>query len=537
MSERFRLRLLLCVISIGFLCTFINIISINDNTKIKQVSTNYGKYTVSTEYEYGTIYDCNMKRLNNLTTKYMAAVNPAPDALTEVMPHAVDKQSFLKNMQNNVPFLCEVDTPDIFNDNVTVFETIVRTDKAQLAPNIVGYLSYGTGVCGIEKAFDDVLRRNKTRNTVTYNVNAVGDVLNGTKISKKNPSTVISGVVTTLDSDIQKICEESAKSIDKGAVLVMDVSTGEIKACVSKPTFDVTNVSASLDSTDSPFINRAFSAYNVGSIFKLVTAGTALESGISPEYTYTCTGKINVDEVEFNCHKFGGHGELDMCSAITESCNTYFIALSEYIDSRKFLDTAKKIGFGKESILCDGIVSSSGTIQTLEDLKMPAEKANMSFGQGKLTATPLQITLLTATIANNGLTPVPQLISGEVDANNNFVSYSEFSVSRSISADTAKTLKKFMVETVNSPKSLAKPFLVEAGGKTSTAQTGRFDKDGTEYVTCWFTGFFPVDKPKYAVTVLVEDGITGNISCGSVFKSIADKVYAYKNNNYNGKMY
>lgn len=537
MSERSKLKAVLFVIVIGFICSSSNILFISNNPKVKQVSANYGRYTVSTEYEYGTIYDCNMKKLNNKTTKYMAAVKPSSDAMVEVMPHAVDKQAFLKCMHGNTPFICEVDTLNIFNENVTVFETTSRTDKTQLAPHIVGYLSDGIGICGIEKAFDDVLRENKTRSTVTYNVNAMGDVLAGTKISKKNSDTVTAGIVTTIDSDIQKICEESAKNINKGAVLVMDISTGEIKACVSKPTFDVTNVSASLDSADSPLVNRAFSAYNVGSIFKLVTAGAALESGISPEYTYTCTGKIDVGDVEFHCHKWGGHGEIDMCTAMTVSCNTYFIALSQFIENRKFLDTAHSIGFGRESVLCNGIVSSAGTIQTEKDLEIPAEKANMAFGQGKLTATPLQITLLTATIANNGLTPVPQLISGEIDSEKFFTPYAELSASRSFSAETAKALKSFMIETVNSPTSMSKPLTVTAGGKTSTAQTGRYNENEKEYVTCWFTGFFPTEKPKYAVTILIENGYTGNASCGPVFKTIADEVYAAKNNNLNAKMY
>ena len=82
-----------------------------------------------------------------------------------------------------------------------------------------------------------------------------------------------------------------------------------------------------------------------------------------------------------------------------------------------------------------------------------------------------------------------------------------------------------MLDTVYKETSIAVPENVTAGGKTSTAQTGRFDETGAELLNCWFTGFFPADCPKYAVTVLVEDGYTGNATAGPIFKEIADKIF------------
>ena len=112
-------------------------------------------------------------------------------------------------------------------------------------------------------------------------------------------------VVLTLDKEIQSIAQSAAKRwIDKGAVVVMDVRSGDLLAVVSLPDFDPNNLSKSMAQKDSPFFNRAFHGeYNVGSTFKLVTASTALEQGISRFRTFDCTGAVEVEDVTFHCHK------------------------------------------------------------------------------------------------------------------------------------------------------------------------------------------------------------------------------------------
>ncbi len=515
---------IIIIISCCFAVVCFKMSGIMADNNITQAVANSGKYTLYTDYEYPAIYDCNFKKLNNTQKKYYAVVMPEANSVMSVLPYAVDKKSLLNRLENKMPFLCEVNTEGLNNPELIVFSSTVRTNDSMLAPHIVGYCSDGIGICGVERAFGEYISSIKTRNKITYNVDAVGGILDGTTYKLEKSSEIKAGVVTTIDSDIQQICETAAKGINRGAVLVMDVNTGEIKACVSKPDFNPSNVSIYLDDADSPMINRAFSAYNVGSIFKLVIAASALESGISPEYTYTCTGKISIKDVEFSCHKWDGHQEIDMCTAMAESCNTYFINLSTFISNDKILEISKSFGFGNNSLLCSGMISQAGNVQNMSELQIPAEKANMSFGQGKLTATPLQVTLLTATIANGGKTPAPVLISGIFDKQGEFLPYSNYKSHRSISEQTAEQLQNFMVKTVQVDNSRSKPLLTSAGGKTSTAQTGKFNGNNIEQSTCWFTGFFPVDNPKYAVTVVVEDGITGNISCGPVFKEIADNI-------------
>ena len=309
---------------------------------------------------------------------------------------------------------------------------------------------------------------------------------------------------------------------------VIDVESGELRACVSYPSININNLGEYVDNADSPFINRVFSAYSVGSIFKLVTSAAALEQGISTEFCYTCTGSIDVNGQIFNCHKWGGHGEIDMTTAIVESCNTYFIALSQYLDKTEYISLASSLSYGKEMELCEGIISSSGNLQNPNDIEVAAECANLSFGQGKLTATPLQICVMTAAIANDGVINMPSLIKG-IRNKDGDIDYTDIiPEKRVISYDTAKKLQRFMLKTVKSENSKSEPETTVAGGKTSTAQTGWYNEYGKEIYNCWFTGYFPYYNPKYAVTVLVEDGVSGNVSAGPIFKKIADDITEYE---------
>ena len=503
---------------------------INDD-EIAAASVGNGSYTIKSVGEYGGIYDCNLIPLVNRSEKYEAVVIPNNDSAIRIQPYVLDWDTYYSGISGRLPFLCSV-KPDILSldDGTVVFRSMLRAGSDCLAPHIVGYTSDNVGMYGIEKAYDGLLRSDYSVNSVSFGVDALGGVLGGLDAGVQYADHIKSGVVTTIDSEIQRICENAAEGfgIIRGAVIVMDVKSGEIKAAVSCPDFDPENLSDSMESDSSPFVNRVFSAYSVGSIFKLVTAAAALEQGISSEYSYICTGSSNVYGQVFNCHKWGGHGEIDMCEAMVGSCNTYFIALSEYIDNEKYIDTASALGFGKSTELCGGMVSNTGNLQTPQDIAVAAERANMSFGQGKLTATPLQICRMTAAIANDGVISEPVLIKGLLDKNGE-LTYSDIKPSeRVLSYQTARKLKYFMIRTVRAENSMSKPDKTAAAGKTSTAQTGRFDSAGNEIMNCWFTGYFPSYSPKYAVTVLTEGGVSGNYTAGPVFKKIADDVTEYE---------
>lgn len=509
----------------------VRLFSLINDDEIAAVSAGRGYYTLRSISEFAGIYDYNMQPLVNYSEKYEAVVIPNSEIAVKIQPYLIDRETFYNGITGNLPFLCRV-SPEAYDlgDKAIIFRSKLRTDKNQLAPHIIGYTSDNVGMYGIEKAYDSFLRSHSSENSVTLGVDALGKVLGGIEADIVYSEPVKSGIITTLDKNIQQICENAAQKngLKKGAVIVMDTKSGEIRAVVSCPDFNTKNISSSLNDPDSPFINRAFSAYSVGSIFKIVTAASALEQGISPEYSYICTGSANINGQIFNCHKWGGHGEIDMSTAMAESCNTYFIALSEYISKEKFIETASSLGFGAPTEFGGGITSASGNLQSTDDIEIPAERANMSFGQGMLTATPLQICKMTSAVANDGIIYEPSLIKGFTDENGNIEYLPVSSGQRVLSYKTARTLKGFMQKTVRAENSMSKPNTVSAGGKTSTAQTGRFDEQGSEIMNCWFSGYFPAYSPKYTVTILSEGGTSGNSTAGPIFRYIADSITEYE---------
>mgnify|MGYP003290896654 FL=1 len=509
----------------------LRIISIINNDEVYSAASTNGTYTIKAVAKYADIYDCNMNLLVNCSEKYNAVIIPNHISSIQLQPYIIDTEAYLNGIKGKMPFLCEV-TKDAAEQctEAIIFKSSVRNDHNQIAPHIIGYTLNNNGVCGIEKSYNDFLREEYALNKVTFQVNALGEVLHGLKSETTYPVISDAGIITTLDKNIQQICENvfDDNNVKKGAIVVMDIKTGEIKASVSYPDFDITKLDEAVDDLSSPFLNRAFSAYSVGSIFKLVTSAAALEQGISSEFSYTCTGSIDVNGQVFNCHKWGGHGEINMNEAIVHSCNTYFIALSEYLDKEQFIETAKKLGFGEELVLCDDIVSASGNLQTKNDINVPAELANMSFGQGKLTATPVQICRMTSAIANNGVIKYPTLIKG-IKYNDGTIEYNKTNLGMNVlSHKTAVALKAYMRNVVIADNSMSAPNETTAAGKTSTAQTGWFDENGNEMYNCWFTGFFPSYNPEYAVTILIEGGVSGNRDAGPVFKAIADDITEYK---------
>jgi penicillin-binding protein 2 len=488
---------------------------------------NRGKFTLQSFSEYGNIYDRNIFKYTNIIDKYEAVVIPGSDSASDVLPYVIDRESFLENINGNLPFLCEI-TPDGASDHrLTVFKTKERTAQILSAPHIIGYTSENIGVSGAEKAYNDLLHDFSSVNTITFNIDAIGNVLQGLDRVKTTQKPVNSGIVLTLDENIQQIVLEAAynNSLTKGAVVVMDIKTGEILASASFPTYNPNSISEFLSAENSPLINRAFSGFPVGSIFKLTTAAEALEEGISPDYSYLCRGFIRLPTGQrFSCHAWSGHGQIDIENAIVHSCNPFFISLNSDLKLSEYIKRCEMFGFGKETAFGDGLTSSAGYMPSLAELQVPAERANISFGQGKLLATPLQVCCFTSSIANGGILPSPAILYGIYKEGDLEKTVYESSQERVMSQSTARFLRACMRETIEKSVQSASPANVTAGGKTSTAQTGRFKEDGTEIVNVWFTGFFPYNSPKYAVTVLAEDGKSGSETAAPVFREIAEKI-------------
>ena len=487
-------------------------------------------FTVEIGKCQGTIYDRNMVPIVNSRTISKAAAIPEFLDKEKTAEYAVDKEGFYSEFDIGKPFVFECNSKALESDGLTIFEVPVRYSSNQSARHIVGYLSDDKGADGIEYAYDSILRNNFPVNSVSYTTDGSGHILIGNGKKVYRTSSYKNGVVLTIDKDIQEICEECGKNINTGAIVCADIKNGDILGMVSFPIYDPENIEKALYDKKCPLINRALYSYSVGSVFKLVTASAALEQGYGG-FIYECDGKTDIEGKIFNCHKLDGHGLQDMTEAMTNSCNTYFINLARCLDTSEYRRLANYIGFGRESILCTGITGTSGIIPTEKELSVPAELANFSFGQGKLTATPLQITQLTCAIANNGEMPILKLIKGLTADGENIGSKKKSLFSTVMSSETAKEIRKIMILAVKeNEESKAKSMKVSVGAKTSTAQTGKFDDEGEELCHAWITGFFPSNEPKYAVTVLIENGGYGNDAAAPIFKDIAEKITTLENN-------
>lgn len=520
-------RLLICTIimMVSFCVLYTHILSISVNGDYVEMAKNQVQYTVDIGTVYGNIYDCNFKPMVNSIDNNISVVNPTDEAIEEVSKYVINQEDFQSKLETGLPFAVQT-TKNVFNSkDIYSFTIPQRYSSNQIACHLIGYISNGDGVSGLEKSYSKFLNEVRKDYTITFTKDGKGKVLQGIEPIVNSTEPVTEGIVTTIDSTIQTICEKAMSDIEKGACLVTEVSTGEIKAMVSVPTFDINNLEKSLNDTNLPFINRTLCEYSCGSIFKLVTSGVALECGISSEFQYDCTGSIEIKNQEFKCHKLDGHGIQDMQSAIKNSCNTYFIELAKNIPNEKILDICQHLGFGRETVFAKNVSSAEGYLPTKLDLNIPAEKGNFSFGQGLLTVTPIQIASLTCAIANDGEMPILYLIKGKTSNGTNLYDVNSPKYTPIFSVDTARKLQSFMKSAVqDNPLSNGRPFNTTASGKTSTAQTGKYNLDGTEICQAWITGYFPSKNPKYAVTVLVENGGYGNTSSAPIFKKIIENI-------------
>lgn len=471
----------------------------------------------------GTIYDREMLPMTNTKMNCRAAV--VPSLLKEdISGYMNDPADYRRKLLEGEPFVidCREDTPE--SEGVTVFEIPQHYAEEETAPHLIGYLSQGAGISGIEYAYDRLLRQGNLSNTVSYSADGFGRPIVGDGKSVTRSTKHQTGVVTTIDSRIQSIIHREGKAIKKGAIVVSEVGTGDILGLSSFPEFDRDDINGALNDKDSPLINRALYSYSVGSAFKLVTACEALSEGAGG-YVSDCTGSTDISGQIFACHKTDGHGVQDLTEAMTNSCNTYFIQLSRTLDLSAFRRLAFDMGFGREIHLCAGMTSSAGVLPTVEQLQIPAELANFSFGQGKLTATPLQVNQLTSAIAGGGELSILRLIRGITLDGRTVANEKSPQRTQVIDPDIADELRQMMILAVrNNESSNAFSDKVTVGAKTSTAQTGRYTDDGEELCNAWITGFFPAYTPRYVVTVLVEDGGYGNEAAAPVFRRIAEKI-------------
>lgn len=497
---------------------------------IYSVSTTNTLKTNTIAVSRGNIYDRNLKRITNAQEKYIACIKPTAKSFIEIerLLNKTEVETELKKGHLVTTTVPEADYFENSNDILTL-TTYERYD-GNLLSHVVGYCKNNNGEYGIEKYYNGVLGKASGELSLKYHCDAVGRVLNGEPVEVYNDNyNNSSGVVLTIDKDIQKILENALinHNIDVGCGIVLDANTSEILACASLPVIDRNNLEETIKNENSPFINRAFSAYSVGSVFKIVTSASALENGKNA-LIYECTGSINKSDNIFNCNKKDGHGKLDLKSALTYSCNPYFIELSCNIGKENLLRTAESLGFNKATDFGNGYFTDKGNLPNENELNSSASIGNLGFGQGALLATPLQIANCYATVANGGIYNEPRLIKGFIDKDKNFTENNKNTSERVLKPQNCDILKDYLLNVVREGTGkLAFTSLFLSCGKTATAESGQYDENGVEISHSWYVGFFPYENPQYVICVMKENGVSGGSDCAPAFKEVAENIFIF----------
>ncbi|MBO3085354.1 peptidoglycan D,D-transpeptidase FtsI family protein [Cellulomonas fengjieae] len=303
----------------------------------------------------------------------------------------------------------------------------------------------------------------------------------------------------------------------QGAVVAIEPSTGKILALVSTPGFDP-NALASHDTKAAGAAYQALSSaegnplrskatqerYPPGSTFKLITAAAALESGqYTVDSTLPAPERLTLPQTTATIGNFGGGGcgsdPITLADAVRISCNTAFGQLGLNVGSDALLEQAERFGFNDPDLTIPMLVADS---VFPEEMDGPVT-AQSAIGQRDVQATPMQMAMVSAAIANGGRLMTPYIVQTVRSADLQRVSETEPELySTAVSPGTAASLRDMMVGVVDSGSGTsAKISGVQVAGKTGTAQTA----DG-QAPHAWFTAFAPADAPRVAVAVFVKNG-------------------------------
>ncbi len=525
-----RVVTLYAVTAVFFMMVLLRVFTVSSGTQFAEAAQQNSTLSLQIPESRGIFYDCNGEPLVGGQDGYLAAVSPEPEAATALAdvlgPQEMD--NVLDRMGEGKPFLLKIPT-SVSAPGLVLFPSYSRYEDGQTVNHLLGYTdnTRQQGLSGLEKAYDSFLTGALPGGKIVYSVNALGRPLSGISPQVENTRTELKkGIKLTLDKDIQSIAQKAADEyIPSGAVVVLEVPTGKIRASVSTPSFTMDTLADAMNSQDAPLVNRALQNYNVGSSFKLVTAAAALEAGYTIEWEHECTGSVDVAGVVFHCYNNNTHGNLTMEGALAKSCNTYFISLAREIGYEPILSMAKRLGFGSSLQLCSGISTPQGVLPTENVLASPAAVANFAFGQGDLLATPMQMASLVNCIASDGILTTPSLVECFIEEDGEETQVAQVDGLQAVSPDIARTLQKMMAAPLSyGTATTAMPDSGGAGGKTATAQTGIFNEEGEPVNQSWFVGYFPYENPQYAVAILAEDTIQGSKTTNPAFKYIADHV-------------
>jgi penicillin-binding protein 2 len=339
-------------------------------------------------------------------------------------------------------------------------------------------------------------------------------------------------ITLSLDRDLQQAAEDALGESD-GAIVALDPRNGEIFAMVSHPAYDP-NVFARgirpdewrglVQDRKRPLNNRAVQGqFPPGSTFKVAVAAGLLDEGVPPTAGVSCGGGMQFGNHYFRCWKKGGHGPVNLLTAIVQSCDVFFYTYGQRLGVDGIAKYARKLGLGQVT----GVPLEHEKAGTIPDTQwkrrrfdqpwFPGETLSVAIGQGYVTVTPIQMANLAATLANGGTRYRPHYVKRVEAPDGSLIMETQPEVMgrAELKASTLARVRAGMrdvVMTENGTGKKARVVGIEVAGKTGTAQVVKMTEDrnkanrgalaGRDHA--WFIGFAPVDKPEIAIACLVE---------------------------------
>ena len=400
------------------------------------------------------------------------------------------------------------------------------------------------GRIGVERHCEDTLRGSAGSRRVE--VNAVGRVM---RELDRREGAAGGDIALTIDADLQSFTQ-ARMGPESAATVAMDVRSGEILACASSPSFDpnlfVRGISSSdfaalNDSVLRPLSNKTVQGtYPPGSCFKMVTALAALEAGeIDDEERVFCPGHRDISGRRFHCWRRGGHGRVNLVSALSESCDIYFYELAERVGIDRINAMAARFGYGERFDL--PLSSVAGGLNPSREWKRAnrgeawqvGDTINASIGQGFVLASPLQLAVMTARLAS-GRKIVPRLLKARDGTGLEPVAAEAMGLSRR----WLRKVQEGMDEASNHQRGTAHGVRIvrdemRMAGKTGTSQVRSITPEerasgviSTEDLP-WerrnhalFVGYGPSEAPRVAVATIVEHGGSGAQAAAPITRDV-----------------
>lgn len=405
------------------------------------------------------------------------------------------------------------------------------------------------GRSGVERAFDKPLRG--TAGASQLEVNAVGRVI---RELDRQEGEAGRDVVLTMDMALQRSAMRRLGD-ESGAVIVMDIETGGLIVQASTPSFDPNAFTEGLsnaqwralaDNERAPLRNKAIAGeYAPGSTFKMVVALAALEEGvITPKTSFFCPGHLELGDGKFHCWKRHGHGHVDLVRSISESCDVYYYEIARKVGIDKIAEMSARFGLGTDLGL-DVPGERTGLVPTKSWKRavigqpwVLGETLVAGIGQGFVLTTPLQLVTMTARMVNGGKAVFPHLARDLARRGELTERVPREQASIGVDAGHLELMMKAMAEVTLDPRGTAYAARIKVpglsmAGKTGTAQVRRITRREREVGVrtneelpwrfrdhALFVGYGPVEKPRYAIAVVVEHGGGGSSVAAPIARDI-----------------